>query len=745
MATNNIHAISFGSPSDSKPTTSSFNSKALKACRPIIKAMLPKCFIFLDSFDDILFKLADKAKSDQQQEEYFVAMRQFRINQPQLKKEFTKLVLADYDDFCSNIKKQAASQNNSFSEPNVELAILGNKALEEDIAVNRIAMKCQSLFSPDINNLNIRLAYALNVKKINGSPLDPEHIAENFKKVIAPLMQNIEIKLLAYKQLEKVAVIEIGNLYKQMNNILIRQGVLPKISSQKINSQPSAAPEATSASEPAPDAVNNFANLDLTNDVNAGSESSYAFEDLRQSLNKHQGDQPNSNDQPTGPVVKHTTVLSALSNLQQRPTEQVSFDASGQAILPNVRQVLMDDLVVIEQDGTLTQPTIGHLDEDAMDLIDLLFKFILNDTAIPATIRALLARLQIPLLKIALKDKKIFSDKHHPARRLLNNTAKSSIGWREDGNNRHDKLESKIESIVNTILTKFDHDVQLFLDLNTEFNEFIAQQNKSSKAAEQRIVQANEGQEKLVVTQKEVDNAISQQLSPYEHLPKVVIALIEDGWKHVLKLRLLQKGRDSDEWRTSIALMQQLIWSVTPKSDASERKQLLAIIPGMLKSLREGLSGASFNQHKITALFKELQQCHVKCINGGSLTEEDLQNIEQLPKTVIPEIDLETLPALDAKEKVISDTIALQKAKHLAVGTWLEVSNDSDSTSKRIKFSWRSNLTGRCLFVTNQGAKTAEIAITELASWFQQGKILVIDQSTQLMDRALTSLMETAD
>ena len=80
----------------------------------------------------------------------------------------------------------------------------------------------------------------------------------------------------------------------------------------------------------------------------------------------------------------------------------------------------------------------------------------------------------------------------------------------------------------------------------------------------------------------------------------------------------------------------------------------------------------------------------------------------------------------------------------MQVGTWLEVTQDEQS--QRIKFSWRSNLTGRCLFVTYQGLKAAELAISELASWFQQGQAVVLDQATKpLMDRALVSMKDTID
>ncbi|MFW5426227.1 MAG: DUF1631 domain-containing protein [Methylophagaceae bacterium] len=739
MATNNI--ISFGTKNEMASTKSSFNSKALKSCRPIIANSLPNCFVFLNDLDDILFKLADKAESNQDQEEFFVAMRQFRINQEKLKKDFTQLVLDDFDAFCSSstLAKSGSSNKDSASSANLELSILDNESLEEDIAVNRIAMKSESLFGHDMSNLDQRFANALNIKNIDDNPLNPERVAGHIKDVIAPLSSNIEIKLVAYKQFEKHAVAELGKLCVQLNENLIKQGVLPNLEKKK--------PKAENTNQTVSNAINEMADIDLNDiaDDQPLADPSHFFEGLRQFLNKPQGSQPSYGGHSAPPVAEHSTVLTALSGLQQRPASQVSFDTDGSAHLPDIRQILMDSLLVTQQDGTQVQQTVSRLDEDAMDLIDLLFEFILDDQSIPAPIRAVLARLQIPLLKIALSDKDVFSKKSHPARRLLNNLAKSSTGWSQQQSTQQDKLQTKIESIVDTILLEFDTDIQLFLDLNTQFNEFISQLNKSSQAAEQRMVQANEGQEKLIAAQQEVDDVINQQLSQHEHLPKVVISLIEDGWKHVLKLRLLQKGKDSDEWRISIELIQQLLWSVSPKPDEDDRKKLLEIIPGMLKSLREGLSGASFNQHKITALFKDLQQCHIQCMNGVTIADDELQDIDKLSLVETSKPDLETLPSLDEKKKVISDNLAMQKAKQLSVGTWIEVENDDGKPPQRIKFSWRSNLTGRCLFVTYQGTKAAEIAITELASWFQQGKILVIDQSTQLMDRALASMMETVD
>jgi hypothetical protein len=120
--------------------------------------------------------------------------------------------------------------------------------------------------------------------------------------------------------------------------------------------------------------------------------------------------------------------------------------------------------------------------------------------------------------------------------------------------------------------------------------------------------------------------------SPYSHLPKVVIALIDNGWKHILRLRLLQKGLDSPEWTISVKLLEQLIWSVLPKPDPNDRKELLQTIAHSVKELKSSLAGASFNQAKIKANLEALQTCHIQCVNGDNLQQEVLQAFERRPE-----------------------------------------------------------------------------------------------------------------
>jgi len=733
MNSNNI--ISFGSHRDGGLAIQTPQHHEINACRQILKESLPECFSFFNSLDDSLFKLADKAETNQLQDEFFVIMRQFRIKQAEIKQQFTKLTLSDFDKFWHKPTIKANTQNNAVQSLNndAELSLMQNDALEKDIALKQIATKGDIILAKQLNQLDRRFAHILDSDQLFNNPLSPDHIATNLKKVISPITSNMAALLVTYKQFEQYVLPNIDAMYEKINDELVEYGILAKLSFKPRKSQNNTA---SSSLE-----MNNQNEVSSADTLSELEEDAVLFDDLRQLINGL-GENTQYAHTHSGPPATLDTIMSALSGLQTQLNTPIAYDENGDVIMTNLRHSLLSNLQQTQLDGTVTSQSLSKIDEDTMNVISLLFEFVLEDRSIPAPIRALLARLQLPMLKVALTDKTFFSKKNHAARILLNNLARASTGW-DHSNGQDDVLFSQVEDIVSSILTDFETDMQIFTDLNQQFHQFVTQQEKSSHFAEQRITKATEGQEKIQLAQQEADAIVNQLMTQYSPVPKTVIALIENNWSQILRLRYLQKGKDSPEWEQAVSLMEALLWSVAPKKDPADRKKLLATIPQLLKSLRGALSGPSFNQHKITSSFKDLQQCHIKCLNGDKLDESELQqiNIQQDVSNKNP-LSAESLVAIEEEKKVLSDQKALDAAKKLKVGTWLEI--NQNGSVQRVKFSWRSNLTGRCLFVSYQGLKVAELALSELAAWFQQGQVVIINQTSEpLMDRALVSMKQT--
>lgn len=688
LANNNI--VSFGTPhAKDVEELSPQNKKVIASCRVILTNCLPKCFVFLGDLDDALFNLAEQENKNIEQSEHFNIMRKLRRQQSDLENKFTQLVLNDFDDFFSASINDGSS--NTSAKRGRKLSILNNEDLEEEIAITRIAIKSKDVFGNEFAHLSRRFAHLINAKTIANNPLAAANIAGHFKEVTSPITSNPAIKLQAYKQFEQHAIDELKNLCLQLNAELIKHQILPYLAQPNRSQQKSATPSPQSFVESPASTSNTMANK-----TEYRQNASTIFEQL-----------------PT------------LSRDEELQTQNIS-NATDEWPELSVENLPTD------------AQSISDADQETMHVIALLFEFILEDKVIPAPIRKMIARLQIPILNVALKDKKFFTTKNHPAKRLLNNLATISTGWHQQRSSQQELIHNKIETVVTNIVNEFDTDMSVFVKINIQLKQFIEQQAQSSIVAEQRTVKATEGQEKLIAAQQEVNRVINEQLSPYPQLPKVVISLIDDGWAHILRLRLLQKGLDSPEWRDSVKLLKQLIWSVLPKPNPNDRKELFQTIPHLVKELKSSLGGASFNQAKIRAHLEALQTCHIQCVNGNNLPQEALEAFERRPEidNIIKQEDLSLIPA---EKKIISDKDALEKATTLKIGTWLELSGEN--IPRQMKLSWRSNLTGQCLFVSYHGLKEMALSLAELAVFFQKGQARIIDPFESLMDRAHISMM----
>ena len=89
-------------------------------------------------------------------------------------------------------------------------------------------------------------------------------------------------------------------------------------------------------------------------------------------------------------------------------------------------------------------------------------------------------------------------------------------------------------------------------------------------------------------------------------------------------LRYLKEGENSDSWKASCELVKDLIWTVSPEPEDKEtRTTLLRMIPGVIKRLREGLHEIAFDEFRLTALLKELEEAQVEAIHHLQTLEAD--------------------------------------------------------------------------------------------------------------------------
>ncbi len=452
-------------------------------------------------------------------------------------------------------------------------------------------------------------------------------------------------------------------------------------------------------------------------------------------------------------LIATTELMTRLSKLQDiQPLTPVAVNAD----IPSVAEVREHIRGQLQNDED-TVELIGQKDTDIINLVSAMFDYILDDQDLPTAMKALIGRLQIPMLKVALLDDQFFKTEKHPARLLLNSLAKAGVGWDEKAP-ASDILYKKIEETVFKILTDFTSDMSVFTELLEDFNKFYEEQQARIALIDQRTREAEERRAKAELARSEVQLVLNQKLTG-RRLPMAVIRLLQEGWRHVLYLSFLKDGKDAESWRQAVKVVDALIWSMMPvKEDPAWLDRLKSVAPKLSNSLKKGLSSVNFDPIKSESLLREIDRVHQETIDGLEtpvvevLTEDqdvradgvDRIAVDQavsgsgndFKSVVLPKSELvdlyqgETLPASDKY---------VQMVKHLKVGAWIEFS--ATDQLERHKLVARIRSMEKLIFANRRGIKVAEMSQMHLAVELSQGRARLVDDQPQIIDRALQSVV----
>ena len=369
---------------------------------------------------------------------------------------------------------------------------------------------------------------------------------------------------------------------------------------------------------------------------------------------------------------------------------------------------------------------VEEADEDVINLIALLFEFILNDPTVPDAFKALIARLQIPMLKVAVLDKSLFSHAGHPARRLLNEIAAMALGCNLCDDYPRDPLYLRIEQVVQRLLNEFVEDPAIFAKLLAEFSAFAADECRRSELLEQHTRDAEEGRVRTEAARQRVAEVLNRRLLG-KVLPLAVVQFLQQAWSQVLLLVSLKHGEESVQWQSALRTMDELIWSVGLQEDTEAGRRLLEHLPGLLKALRDGLTSAAFDPLSTREFFVRLQAMHVQPADGVD------ELIEVREPLVFSERPLD--PALD----LAPNDPDLLKVHQLRVGAWVMFQQDGVVT-QRCKLAAIMAPANAYVFVSRTGLKVLEKSVGQLALAFKQGALQVLDDSP-LFERALAAVV----
>lgn len=689
-----------------------------------------------DQVDDALFDRAEKAGTNSDQAMFFATMRQVRLHRRTvaqtfgagMENAFTQLTQTA----SSGAREAAVAERGGYSLELMDEAI-EEERVAADTMVGKIRTRCALPLAQLVTRLN-DFVVERSVDERN-NPLDPRQIVDAFDAALESFDIEIQPKLIIFKLFEKQALQELPALYEAANQLLMDAGVLPKLRGTE---KPSATGATQSSSnDPQPSA----ASIRGSGEEEEGDTS---LELLQQLLTHARGGEPAQPAARAAAGVSRSDVLQALSALQLQPRETAGTN-TAQALNGEELKGLLGRSLHVESSGVSRR--IEHAADDTIDIVSMLFDVILDDSRLAPSIKAIIARLQIPVVKVAMLDRSFFSNRQHPARALINELAHAAVGWAEPENPDADPLYCKISEVLNRILEGFESDTVVFERVLQDFRQFLEQEKERAQAVEARTRQAAEGKAKVEDARERVQAEIERRLRG-EPVPEIARQILEQAWFKVLFITCVKEGPQGEAWESQLELMDRLIWSVRPKADPEERQRLLTAIPALLNDLREGLNAILYNPCEMTRLFKELEAEHIRCLSATT-AEQPAPVAQPASETGTAEPEptsyhspdepsaADEAPSLTEEQRLREEY--LERLATVDLGTWFAFSNDGEH-QLRAKLSARLNRGYRLIFVNRAGFKLADKQTEAVAEELSTGQAFILDHN-MLFDKALEQVI----
>jgi hypothetical protein len=288
---------------------------------------------------------------------------------------------------------------------------------------------------------------------------------------------------------------------------------------------------------------------------------------------------------------------------EQTPPGAQMLDQQGQ-----VRNLIM------EQREQLSEQARGVDEQMTIDVVAMLFEFILRDQQVPAEIRAQLGRLQFLVLKLALRDPALLVQKGHPVRLLINRIGSVSLGLSQVDPSAI-KVTEEICRIVAVLLEDQSEDPASFAKALDELDAFITGELRTGNDHVDRAVKAVEKAQSRTLRFAHTTAQMAQALADLTIDP-FLRRFLENDWVHAIE----HAGRDDATKEKRYRLMvPDLLWSIIPKTKDEERAQFRALLPIILNTLREGLSLIGWDKEKQQGVLNWLMDAHTSAMRAGQI------------------------------------------------------------------------------------------------------------------------------
>jgi hypothetical protein len=394
----------------------------------------------------------------------------------------------------------------------------------------------------------------------------------------------------------------------------------------------------------------------------------------------------------------------------------------------------------------LKQAAASPEERATIEIVAMMFQSLLQEERLPATVRVWFARLQMPVLRVAVGEPDFFATNDHPARQLIDRMGGCVMGFDAATEAVGEVLEREIKRIVQVVEAYPDTGRRVFQTVLTEFESFLsnffAKENPASRKGVSLAQQVEQRETLAIQFTIELRKMLADM--PVDEALREFLFQV---WADVLAVTAMRHGAQDDVTKTMKRAAADLIWSAGAKGSPEERAEVIRRLPLLLKTLRDGMGHAGLAQKKQDEHIRKLNNVLASAFTAKAapiprerLDEllDRLQTLEaMLPSMAEIDLDDEMVRDLSGHERdgleVVSEGGAtptpamLAWARELTMGSWFKLKYRGQEDT--LQLAWVGARHQLLLFVSS-GGRAVLFPLHRLAAYLQASLIQPAQEET---------------
>ncbi|HHI77143.1 MAG TPA: DUF1631 family protein, partial [Gammaproteobacteria bacterium] len=500
--------------------------------------------LLLDNVGETLVDFAAKSESVDLQTSFFDAQHLLAMR--------GDTMLAKFRDELERQEQEAAQRKPSPGEET--LSLLERDEYERSVALETIANNCAMRNQQNFHALKQRMSAIHGGRRfrLDDLPLNPKRVADAFEVGIETLEVPSRVMLVLVTLFDRYVMAELDVAVSEINQQLAEAGVLPTVKftipkragngpaperrkegGDSADEGPDSVFQEEAAAPPAPTAEQTMTDISRLLSLQR-----------RRRAYKELGEAPA--DYP--PIPPHESRQRVNQALASPELAREAPNPAAQMLVTRDDKVVVDKELLLKVRDTLKKQralihklmggdkAVGEREQNAIDIVGMLFEAILDNENMSAQLKTLLSHLHTPYLKIAVNDPAFLEKEDHPARVLLDRMLQLGIRWVDP-----ERLRAGIYPTLQYCVRKIiDSDGKPdYAHLEEELERKAKQLEQSKRVSEKRTLEAEQGQTMLTRARQTAESATQTLLRQYS-LPTGVRIFFHTIFNDYLSLLLLR-------------------------------------------------------------------------------------------------------------------------------------------------------------------------------------------------------------